>query len=103
MASDDSDMTHPVTRGELKQEIADLEQRLEQKLEQKLERYATKLDLEAWGMTLLARIEQGERTMMAALVRLEQRLMLELGRHVRVANESSARIHSAHVARPLRR
>ena len=64
---DATDMTTPVTRGELRAEITDLEarldrklelleQRLEQKLEQKLEKYATKADLEIWGGALSARI-----------------------------------------------
>ena len=93
MASEHSDMSSPVTRGELREELAALEQRLEQKFEQKfvtkddlrlelqnyptkedlrneLAKYATKQDLDTWGGALL------------------ERMTVEIGRAVRAAMES---------------
>lgn len=106
MSAGASDMSTPVTRGELHEELArfearieqrlerfehglerrlehrfeQLEQKLDQKLEQKLEQ---KLDqklnaaLEIWGGALLARIAESE-----------QRLLAELARHTRAVYES---------------
>jgi hypothetical protein len=63
-----TDMSNPVTRGELREEIERLEIRLEQKLEEKLEQkleekleqklahVATKADLEIWGGALMAEL-----------------------------------------------
>jgi DNA anti-recombination protein RmuC len=66
-----TDMSTPVTRGELREEIAQLEARLDQKLDhletrldQKLDHletrlkqtFATKADLEIWGGALLERL-----------------------------------------------
>ena len=74
-------MSTPVTRGELRQELAQLEDRFEQKLD-KLEQ---KLDqkfrggLEAWGEMLLTRIDASE-----------QRLLAELARHTKAIHESVA-------------
>ena len=76
---DATDMSTPVTRGELREEIAQLETRLDQKLEnlesrldQKLgnleSRLETRLDL--WGGALL------------------ERLMTELARHTRASQEA---------------
>jgi hypothetical protein len=100
---DATDMSTPVTRGELREEIAQLEVRIEQKLEQKLAHLATKTELELWCGALLARvlarIESGEQRMidrMEALeqrmiermVALEQRLLGELARHTTAIYES---------------
>jgi len=65
------DMT-PVTRGELRAELGEFEQKLEQKLDQKLE---------LWTGALLARME-------TLVANAEQRLSVELARHVET-------IHSA--------
>jgi hypothetical protein len=59
--SNTTDMSTPVTRGELRAEIEQFEQRLDQKLDQfvtkveldeRLKAFATKVDLEAWGSRL---------------------------------------------------
>jgi len=49
MATSTDDMSIPVTRGELREEIQQLKLRFEQKLEQKLAHLATKTELEMWG------------------------------------------------------
>jgi hypothetical protein len=81
---DSTDMTTPVTRGELREELA----QLEQKLEQKLAYLATKRELEFWGGALLARIEASEQRHIALVERTEQRLGAELARHAGAINES---------------
>ena len=74
-----TDMSTPVTRGKLREELAELETRLEQKLEQKLEQrlahLAPRTDLELWGGGLLARIERGEQRLLARIESGEQRLL----------------------------
>lgn len=76
MASEHPDMSTPVTRGELREELAQLEQRLDQKfvtkddLRNELAKYATKQDLDTWGGALL------------------ERMTVEIGRAVRAAMES---------------
>lgn len=78
-----TDMSTPVTRGELRAEIEQLETRLDQKLDQKLANLvtkadleqrlanvATKADLEIWGGALL------------------DRLLTELARHTKAIQES---------------
>jgi hypothetical protein len=64
----EADMSTPVTRGELRDELEQLEARLDRKLDQKLE---------TWGGALLARIASGE-----------QRTLSELARHVQAIQES---------------
>ena len=86
-----TDMSTPVTRGELRAEFEQFEQKFEQKLEQKLNQkfaeklaplvtkaeleerlapLATKIELEHWGGALLARITAGEQR----TIRLEHRI-----------------------------
>lgn len=83
-------MSTPVTRGELREELAQLEIRLEQKLEQKfdqkLERLEQRFDqkLELWGGALLARIAESE-----------QRLLTEMARHINAAYEAMTKQISA--------
>ena len=78
------DMT-PVTRGELRAEFADFERRFEQKLDQKLDQ-----KLELWTGALLARFET---RMQAMLDARDQRLMVELARHVRsIDSDLSVRV-----------
>lgn len=100
MSADASDMSTPVTRGELHEELArfearieqrferleqKLERKLEQKMEDRLEQFEQKLDqklntaFEIWGGALLARIAESE-----------QRLLAELARHTRAVYESMA-------------
>lgn len=77
--SDDdvSDMSTPVTRGELREE-----------LEQRLAPLATKAELEIWGGALLARIESSEQRQIERIDRTEQRLHVELARHAKALHES---------------
>jgi len=75
---DSTDMSTPVTRGELRAELAQFEIRLEQKLEQKLVHLATKVELEMWGGALLEAIKASE-----------QRLLAELARHTRASYEAT--------------
>jgi hypothetical protein len=67
----EADMTTPVTRGELRDELQQLEARVDRKLERLDEK------LEAWGGALLARIESGE-----------QRMLAELARHAKAIQEA---------------
>jgi len=109
MAIFTDDMSTPVTRGELRDELQQfkvsleqLEQRLEQKLEQKLAHLATKTELEIWGGALLARIDSGDQRLaeqflegiasseqrlaeqfLEGIASSEQRLLAELARHTR--------------------
>jgi hypothetical protein len=73
MATSTDDMSTPVTRGELRDEL----QQLEVRLEQKLAHMVTRTEFEMWGGALLARIELGE-----------QRLFTERARHTRAVQES---------------
>ncbi|HEY0479252.1 MAG TPA: hypothetical protein VGD37_17155 [Kofleriaceae bacterium] len=80
------DMSAPVTRGELRAELAQLDQKFDQKLE-------------FWGGALLARITESERQaqariteseqrLQARITESEQRLLTELGRHTRAIQET---------------
>jgi hypothetical protein len=103
-----TDMSTPVTRGELKAELEQFEIRLEQRLEDKLERkleekFDQKLGL--WGGALMARIEAGEQRLAQRIDGLErrfdvfdgmeQRLLAELARHTRAIQESMSAQSSA--------
>jgi chaperonin cofactor prefoldin len=90
-----TDMSTPVTRGELRAELErfeirfeQLEIRLEQKLEQKLAHLATRAELEIWGGALLARIESGEQRMSQRFDSFEQRLLSEFARHANAVQET---------------
>jgi exonuclease VII large subunit len=65
MTPDATDMSTPVTRGELKQEFAHFEQRLDVKFKQWLE---------TWGGALLARMESSEQRLIERIESTEQRL-----------------------------
>jgi chaperonin cofactor prefoldin len=90
---DATDMSTPVTRGELREEIERLEIRLEQKLDQKLEQkldqklahMATKADLEIWGGALHMAMKTNFEIWGGALF---ERLLTELARHVKAVQES---------------
>jgi hypothetical protein len=71
------DMSAPVTRGELREELALLDQKFDQKLE-------------FWGGALLARITESEQRARAWITESEQRLLTELGRHTRAIQEAMA-------------
>jgi chromosome segregation ATPase len=77
---DSTDMSTPVTRGELRAEFKQFEIRLEQKLAQ----LATKAELESWGGALQAR-------MLEHIDRSEQRLLVELARHISASFEKMSR------------
>jgi hypothetical protein len=91
---DAGDMSTPVTRGELRAEL--------QQLEQKLAHLATKNELEIWGGGLLARIESTETRLIERIERLEERsilledrLLAELARHTKAICEEMSRRMSA--------
>jgi len=110
---DTTDMTTPVTRGELREEFAQfeqkidtklviLEQRIEQKfdtkiqaldakVEQRLAKMATKTDLEAWGEALLARMTELFELSEQRRQLGEKRLHEELARHTNAIYESMSR------------
>jgi hypothetical protein len=89
---DATDMSTPVTRGELREELAQLATKAElAQLATKAElaQLATKVDL--WGGALVARIQSGERFMERLLERIdssEQRLLAELARHTKASAEA---------------
>jgi hypothetical protein len=97
---DATDMSTPVTRGELREEIERLEirldqkferleqkldQKLEQKLDQKLAHMATKADLEIWGGALHMAMKTNFEIWGEALF---ERLLIELARHIKAVQES---------------
>jgi TolA-binding protein len=106
--TNEANMSMPVTRDELRDELAQLEQRVDLRFEQvdqrfeqvdqrfeqvdqrfeqisgQLTKMATKVELELWGGALMARIEQSEK-----------RLMTELARHTQANHEASLRLLAA--------
>lgn len=89
-----SEMSKPVTRGELLDVLETFEQKLDEKLDKKLEKYATKGDLEIWGGALSARIgglETRTSAVEARLGRVETKvdgLYGELARHTQAILEA---------------
>jgi cell division septum initiation protein DivIVA len=90
-------MSTPVTRGELREELALLEQKIEQKFDQKLELWGgallariTESDQRAKEseQRLLARATESEQRLLARATESEQRLLTEIARHIRAANEA---------------
>jgi hypothetical protein len=98
MFTSTDDMSTPVTRGELRDELQQLEvrldekleQKLDEKLEQKLAHLVTRTEFEMWGGALLARIESGEQRMFARIELGEQRMFAEFARHTKALQESMA-------------
>jgi hypothetical protein len=112
--ADASDMSAPVTRRELQDEL----KQLRQEIKRAVKPLATKVALESWGGALLARIESGERQTHAQFVSLEQRthaqfvsleqrlieradrmqqqLQLDLARHANALHESMVTLICAH-------
>ena len=76
-------MSTPVTRGELREELA----KLRQEFQQAVTPLATKVELDIWGGALLARIQ---RELAERIELSEQRLITELARHARAFQESTA-------------
>ena len=91
---DSTDMTTPVTRGELQEVLSQVQQEhwrdlreataplatkaeLHQEIQTAIAPLATKAELEMWGGALMARIQQGE-----------QRLLTELARHTSAIHEA---------------
>ncbi len=87
---DSTDMSTPVTRGELREELKQLRQELKQELKQELRQ-----DLETWGGALLARIQSGEQRLIERIAQSEQRLNAELARHAGALYESMSTLISA--------
>jgi exonuclease VII large subunit len=101
---DATDMSTPVTRGELREEIAQLETRLETRLDQKLENLETRLDqklerLDQKFERLDQKFERLDQKFEHLEIRLEtrldlwggallERLMTELARHTRASQEA---------------
>ena len=93
-----TDMTAFVTRGELKEEFAQFEQRLEARLSQ----MATKTDLEVWGGALddrfSKRIDEVERRLDDRLGKrideVERRLLAELAMFAKAHQKSMATLIS---------
>jgi hypothetical protein len=83
---DSTDMSTPVTRGELREELKQLRQELKQELRQ---------DLDTWGGALLARIQSGEQRLIERIAQSEQRLNAELARHAGALYESMSTLISA--------
>jgi hypothetical protein len=91
--SDVNDMSTPVTRAELLEQLAQLEERVRTQLALQEHRTDGKFDqlrrdmdikLDVWGGALLARITGLE----TRFVESEQRLLAELARHTRAIQES---------------
>jgi len=74
------DMSTPVTRGELKEELGSLESRFDQKLGSLESRFDQKLDL--WGGALLARITDSERRLLDELARHAGAIQETLTKHI---------------------
>jgi predicted nuclease with TOPRIM domain len=97
MTGDVNDMSTPVTRGELRDELAHFERKFDAKLDDKLEQLERKFDdkldqlerrvdhkFDLWGGALLARITESE-----------NRVIGELARHTQAVFESMTRQISA--------
>jgi hypothetical protein len=84
--SDVTDMSTPVTRGELRDELAQLEARIERKVDDKLDGLERKLNnnMGLWGEALAAQIRQ----VAAQIAESEKRLLGELARHMQAGFES---------------
>ena len=94
--TDATDMSIPVTRGEFYTEIAKLATKAELEaavatLDATIAKLATKVELETWGGALLARIESGEQRLVQRMDAMEQRLLVEIGRHTRAVEDTMAR------------
>jgi hypothetical protein len=75
MTPDAPDMSTPVTRGELREDLAQLDQKFKQWLE-------------IWGGALLTRIESTEQRLNERIGLVEQHLHADLARHTSAVYES---------------
>jgi hypothetical protein len=100
MNGDLTDMSTPVTRGELRDELAQLEDRIERKFDDKLghleRRFGDKLGhlerkfddkLDLWGGALLARITESENRVINELARHAQALFEAMTTQISVIDE----------------
>jgi hypothetical protein len=115
MTIDATDMSSPVTRGELREELAQLESRierrfdvklddklgaLERKFDDKLDHLERKIDdklgglerkfdskLDLWGGALLARIAESEKRVVAELARHTQAVYESMTKQISVIDE----------------
>jgi ubiquinone biosynthesis protein UbiJ len=89
MTADATDMSTPVTRGELREEFARFEIKVDQKLDQLERRLDLKFDqkLEIWGGALVARIADSERRMIAELARHCNAMQEALSKQISVIDE----------------
>jgi len=102
---DSTDMSTPVTRGELLEALGQVKRELRQDIQEAIAPLATKVELEMWGGALVARIQQGEQRIgnlergqeqLIGLVQQtqqqiqlsEQRLLAELARHTSAIHEA---------------
>lgn len=92
-----TDMTTPVTRGELREELAQLEVRLEQKSDERLDLIEQKLDarIDRLEQKLDHNLELWRGILLARLAEFEQRLLTELGRQLDAAQEALTKQISA--------
>lgn len=88
------DMTHPVTRGELKEELSRFRAEMRAEMRAELEPYATKAYVHEVAQTLLAqmqrtdeRLQKVERTLDGMEDRIVDKLSVELARHARASAE----------------
>jgi hypothetical protein len=93
MTRDMTDMSSPVTRGELRDDLAQLEDRIERKFDDKLDRLERKVDnnLDLWGGALAAQISE----LAAQMRESEKRMLNEIARHTQAGFESMTRQISA--------
>jgi archaellum component FlaC len=89
MNGDLTNMSTPVTRGELRDELAQLEDRIERKFDDKLGHLERKFDnkLDLWGGALLARITESENRMVNELKRHAQALFEAMTKQISVIDE----------------
>ena len=113
--SNAADMSTPVTRGELQEELT----KFRQEMHQAIAPLATKAELEIWGGALLARIQSSEHTLrqemrelvtasensvkafvettvQTAIQATEKRLQAELAHHAAALFESMSALITAH-------
>lgn len=97
MTPDATDMSTPVTRGELREELAQLDQKFKQWLEiwggallARIESTEHRLNerIELSEQRLTQRIESGEQRLIQRIESSEQRLHAELARHTSAVHES---------------
>ena len=85
MTGDVTDMSTPVTRGELREDLAQLERRFDDKLERLEHKIDDKLEL--WGGALLARITESEKRVVGELARHTQAVFESMTQQISVVDE----------------